>query len=171
MAKALTFLLRSSVLCLAFLLSLTAAAKGGDDEIVKPGMPLPAFNVSVEGGGRISNFAMLGRPAVIVLFNTACHDCRRELPLVQQLYADYKDKAGFVCIARNDSADAVRAFWNGNGLTLPVSPQTDKAVYSLFARRTIPRIYVADGNGIVRAVYVEKVSKRKLRKMLDTLLQ
>lgn len=170
MAKVLSLLLRSSLLCVALLLTLSVSAKGGDDEIVKCGMPLPAFNVSIEGGESISNLSMLGRPAVIVLFNTACHDCQRELPLVQQLYTEYKGKVGFVCIARKDSAEAVRRFWDTHGLTLPVSPQTDKTVYCLFARRTIPRIYVADSDGVVRAVYVEKVSKRKLRKMLDSLL-
>ena len=38
---------------------------------------------------------------------------------------------------------------------MPYSPQPDRRVYSLFAPRVIPRIYVSDAQGIIRHMYVD----------------
>ena len=38
---------------------------------------------------------------------------------------------------------------------MPYSPQPDRRVYSLFAPRLIPRIYVSDAQGIIRHMYVD----------------
>ena len=38
---------------------------------------------------------------------------------------------------------------------MPYSPQPDRRVYSLFAPRVIPRIYISDAQGIIRHMYVD----------------
>lgn len=162
--------IKAWMLAVLLLLSLPAMAQDRGDEIVRSGMALPDFSVVTKNGQEVSNASLLGRPSVIVFFNTACFDCRRKLPLLQKAYAEYADRVAFLCIARKDSADAVSRFWEENNLSLPVAPQNDKAVYTLFARRTIPRIYIADKNGIVQSVFVEKVSLRKLKKALQQVL-
>ena len=56
------------------------------------------------------------------------------------------------------------------GLALPYSAQTDRAVYNLFARGGVPRIYIADREGTVRLVYGEQgASAGKLRADIDAL--
>lgn len=53
---------------------------------------------------------------------------------------------------------------------MPYSAQTDRSVYALFATAGIPRVYVSDNNGIVRAIYVEKVNSDTLCQTLDGLI-
>lgn len=162
--------LLGATFCTLFLWVQGAAARGGDDEVVRTGMRLPAFEVSLANGQTVTDSTLRGRPAVIVFFNTQCYDCRRELPRVERCFQEFADRVTFVCIARSDSADAVRQFWAAQGLTLPVAPQTDHRIFDRFARRTIPRIYVADADGTVRDVFVEKVSLSKLRRALRSRL-
>ena len=38
---------------------------------------------------------------------------------------------------------------------MPYSPQSDRRVYSLFAPRVIPRIYISDAQSIIRHMYVD----------------
>ncbi len=158
--------LLGATLCLLILFVRGAAARGGDDEVVRPGMKLPAFEVRLTNGATVSDSTLRGKPAVVVLFNTRCYDCRRDLPHVERCYQEFGDSVAFVCIARQDSAEAVGRFWTAQGLTLPVAPQADRSVFDRFARRTIPRIYVADASGTVSDVFAGKVSLRKLRRAL-----
>ena len=98
-----------------------------------------------------------GQPSFILFFNTACGDCRCELPLVQQMYERYgaDGRMVFMAISREQDAVAVGEYWADNGLTIPFSAQTDRTVYHLFAYSSIPRIYVVDASRIVRAVFTD----------------
>lgn len=143
----------------------------GSGDVVTVGQRLPVFDVTLADGSVFSSADLAGRPVVIVFFNTTCGDCRKELPTVQELYGDLGEAVRFVCIGRAEPAADVAAYWAANGLTLPYSAQSDRRVYELFATRAIPRVYVADAAGIVRATFVEKVSEKKLRAAIENALQ
>ena len=88
-------------------------------------------------------------------FNTSCTDCRKELPVVQQVYDRYGDngRMEFVPVSREEEAASVSRYWAEHGLTLPFSAQADRAVYNLFAFSSIPRIYITDTASVVRYVH------------------
>lgn len=90
---------------------------------------------------------------------------------MQKLYETYGRDVNFVCISRAEENDAVQAYWSEHALTLPYSPQPDKAVYNLFATQTIPRVYVSDASLTVRSVFVEKTTEKALKKAITSLLQ
>lgn len=141
-----------------------------ESNLVHVGQKLPDFSVTLTSGTEINTASLTGRPAVIVLFNTGCSDCRRELPVVQQLYEKYADRVSFVCISREEGRKEVEQYWNDNNLTLPVSPQDDRQVFSLFALRSIPRVYVSDASLTVRTVFAERVNEKRLRTSIEELL-
>ncbi len=166
------------LLLLAFSLPLQAlSVSGGGEkrtgsvEVIKEGQLLPVFSVGLLDGTVVATDSLYGHPSVIVFFNTGCLDCRKELPVLQQLYEEFGRRIRFLCISREEAAEKVAAYWCEHGLTLPVSAQADRAVYSLFACRTIPRIYISDAAGRVTKVFVEKASQRKLRKALEAVLE
>lgn len=144
-----------------------------DDEgaIVVKGQQLPEFNLTLNDGGTLRTADLAGRPSLIVFFNTQCGDCRKELPIVNQIYADYANRVQFVCISRSEGAESVSRFWEENHLTMPYSLQSDRTIYSLFALRTIPRIYLSDASLKVQRTFVERVGEKALRKALDEVLQ
>ena len=121
---------------------------------VQLGDPVPSFSVTLQDGSVFESLNPASWPAVIVFFHTSCADCQRTLPLVQKVYEQY-GPAGvrFVCIARAQGAAEIQTFWQQHRLTLPWSAQEDRSVYSLFAASRIPRVYVVDRSGIVRAIY------------------
>ncbi len=174
-------ILRCSVLLLCILSFVTVAFASCTSEgtyevddkhsLIKVGDKLPQFTVGMNDGTALSTQSLEGKPSVIVLFRTTCSDCQRELPVVQKLYETYGRDVNFVCISRAEENDAVQAYWSEHALTLPYSPQPDKAVYNLFATQTIPRVYVSDASLTVRSVFVEKASEKALKKAITSLLQ
>ncbi|MDE6826800.1 MAG: TlpA family protein disulfide reductase, partial [Paramuribaculum sp.] len=138
-----------------------------EESRVKPGDRLPEFSVVMDDGSRLSTAELRGRESVIVLFNTDCPDCRRELPVIQALQ-DRNPGLMIACIAREEGAADIAAYWRANGLTLRYSPQTDRRVYNLFAESVIPRTYVADSTLRVVAMFAgeERMSVAELERIL-----
>lgn len=114
----------------------------GDEVLLAEGDAMPWFSVVTLDGETLTPESLEGAESVIVFFNTDCQDCRHELPDIQ-LKADTEASAGvrYLCIAREEGRESVETYWRENGLTMPVAPQDDRAVYSLFARSGIPRTF------------------------------
>lgn len=123
---------------------------------LKVGDPIPAFSVTLDDGRTFGSELLRTGDGIIVFFSTECPDCRRELPGIQKLYDSLtpQQQLRMACIARDEDAERIGAYWIGNGLTLPYSPQPDRSVYNLFATYTIPRLYRTH-DGIITEIRVE----------------
>lgn len=162
------------LLSLASLLASCATknAASNASDIALPGQQLPSFSAPMSDGTTLSPASMAGKVAVVVFFNTSCYDCRKELPDMQRLYETCPpEQVAIACISREESDADIRAYWKEQGLTLPYSAQTGREAYSLFARVSIPRVYVADRDGIIRYSFKgRQASYKKLRKSINALL-
>ncbi len=149
---------------------------GDDDEFtngrefVVDGDVLPSFVVETLSGESVSSESLSERPCVLVFFHTGCGDCRRELPVINDLYEEFSSEVNFLCIARQQGADEVGSYWEEAKLSLPVAPQETRTIYNLFAERGIPRVYVCESGGRISARFTERVGKKKLRKAIEGVL-
>ena len=130
------------------------------NEYVKVGDRVPTFSVAtVRADGTTSTFSTetLTGETVIVLFNTSCGDCQRELPRMNDYYLQHRHEKGFqmVAISRAEGAESVAAYWKEQGLSIPYSAQTDRRIYNLFASSIIPRTYFCSADGIITQILVE----------------
>lgn len=144
-------------------ISATADIRSGDE--------LPPFSVVQSDGEKFTSSTLGGKPTVIVFFHTACWDCRKELPALQQLYERYGASVRFLCISRAEPAAFVADYWQRHRLTLPYAAQEDREVFQLFAERTIPRLYICDAEGQVRRAYKGQVSRRKLERGIRSVMK
>lgn len=157
--------MRKLFLLLTAVAALAACSMADDEEsevseYVKVGDRVPLFSVeTVLADSTTATFstARLTGETVIVLFNTSCGDCRRELPRMNEYYLQHRDDKGFqmVAISREEAAESVAAFWKEQGLEIPYSAQTDRRIYNLFATSVIPRTYFCAADGTVTRVLVE----------------
>lgn len=123
--------------------------------VVEVGDRLPDFSVVLNDGSILTTAMLRGSESMIVFFTTTCGDCRRELPRINAYAADHPGLR-VVCIARSQSAAEIEAFWQEENLSLPYSPQPDAKVYNLFAKAGVPRVYCADSDLRITAIYVEE---------------
>lgn len=145
--------------CLTLLLSVLFSSCVRDEvtanDGVKTGDRLPLFSITLDNGREISTESLHGKRVLIELFNTGCPDCRESLPVINRLYEAMKgnDEVEIFAIARAEDASQLAQYWEENGFSLPYSPQPDRKVYNLFASVGIPRIYIADAEGIITAAF------------------
>lgn len=134
---------------------------------VQVGDTIPQFEVRLIDGTLMRSADMVAGVTVLIFFDTQCYDCRRELPILERLYAEYGGcGVRFLAISRSDAADAVSRYWADNALTLPVAADPERRVYRRFAQRMVPRVYVVGRDGVVVAQYHTKARRRALRKVL-----
>ena len=145
----------------ALLLSFTSTSCIGEEpmdieDIVVVGSTLPDFEVEMNDGSTITGAQLRTTTSVVMFFHTGCPDCQQALPRVQKLYDTYHSQGvQFALISREDGAASVARYWQENGLTLPYSAQEDRAIYELFAKSRVPRVYISDDSGRIRAIFTD----------------
>ena len=102
---------------------------------------------------------------------TWCPPCRAEMPMIQKLYNDYKDKVAFVFIT-NENWNTVKPFFDKNRYDLPVYNSISSPPQKFTETNSIPASYLIDKNG---AILISKVgaadwNSTKVRNLLNDLI-
>jgi len=118
------------------------------------------------------NFNELENKVIFVNFwATWCPPCRAEMPMIQKLYDDYKDKVAFVFVT-NEDWPIVEGFFNKNSYNLPVYNAVSAPPNSFTKTNSIPATYLIDkkGNILIAKTGSADWNSNKIRKLLDELI-
>lgn len=112
-----------------------------------------------------------GKVIFVNFWATWCPPCRAEMPMIQKLYNDYKDKVAFVFVT-NEDWNTVHKFFNEKGYDLPVYNSSTVPPQKFTETNSIPASFLIDKNG---AILISKVgaadwNSNKVRKLLDDLI-
>ena len=122
---------------------------------LKPGDILPDFEVVMNNGITVTDEDLMNGVSLVMFFHTSCPDCQQLLPVMQEIYDEYKEKGvSFALISREDMRQDIEFYWEKKGLKMPFSAQSDRAVYEKFANSRIPRVYI-NKNGIIRYIFTD----------------
>ena len=141
---------------------------------VNVGNQVPPFAVEDTTGNKFSSNQFLNKQSLLVFFGTYCPDCKRVLPVIEEVWKELRNDSKFqlITISREETAEAVSEYWKENQLTMPfyLDP-TYGDVFSLFANNTIPRIYLINQNKEVVWMAVESLdmSAKELIEMIKEL--
>jgi thiol-disulfide isomerase/thioredoxin len=133
------------ILALVLVSCIGEGAPADDGSRVRVGDPVPQFGVD----DFVSPGDFLGRKSLLVLFNTGCPDCQRELPVIDAACRELPDMQA-IALSRDENVTA----W---GYVMTPYPDPARAVYNLFAEHTIPRVYLIDETGTVVWMAIEKL--------------
>ncbi|MCF6280555.1 MAG: TlpA family protein disulfide reductase [Flavobacteriaceae bacterium] len=111
-----------------------------------------------------------GKVAFVNFWATWCPPCRAEMPSIQKLYDDYKDKIEFI-FQTDEAPTTVIDFLNKNNYSLPSYNEFSKPP-SEFKVTSIPATYLLNKKGeiVIHSVGAENWNSNKIRKLLDELL-
>ena len=126
-------------------------------------------------GLNTSNFNLQEIKGEIIFVNfwaTWCPPCRAEMPMIQNLYDDYKDKVNFIFVT-TENWNTVETFFEKNNYNLPVYNSMSLAPQLFLETNSIPATYLIDSNGnvVIDKVGAADWSSDKVRKLLDKLLK
>jgi peroxiredoxin len=126
-----------------------SAAPGGAAPAPAPGFTLPA-----RAGGAVSLADFRGQVVLINFWATWCGPCRKEMPLLDQIYRRYAP-LGFALLGVNVEADSAgaEAWLEGTPVTFPVLFDRESAVSRLYDVTAMPSTVIVDREGRVRYVH------------------
>lgn len=163
----------------ALLLSSLSCTKESGGTRVQPGEPLPAFRTATVWGREVSTADFLGKPSVVILFDTRCPDCHRQLPELEAAWAAAGELVNVIAVARDEGREAVTGYWQQAGYTMPVAAPGDRRIYDLFDRGSgsgVPQMYISSPGGVVvgsaddtRVMTAEEISEILSRELEKTL--
>ncbi|MDE2059397.1 MAG: TlpA family protein disulfide reductase [candidate division NC10 bacterium] len=135
----------------------------------------PDFTLKTLEGNTIRLSELRGKKVVLINFWASwCPPCRLEMPTMQQIYSEYKER-GFEILAVNIESDAkqeIRDFVKELRLTFPILLDPDMKVTRKFHVIGLPVSVLIDRQGIVRAKeigyhdWTTKASRTQVEKLL-----
>lgn len=127
----------------SFAVVTTAARRAGFEPPATPWPPIP-FEVRDPADRPLSSVTLLGKPAVLVFWGTACVHCRKEFPTLARLGRELTIVP--ICTDSDDPAEAARVA-EGTGLTVYVDPTNTLA--ARYDVQALPTVVIVDAEGRV----------------------
>lgn len=99
--------------------------------------------------------SLRGKPVWINFWATWCPPCRAEMPDMEKIYGEYKDKDLVILgIDDGESAQTVKEFTNSLELTWPFMLDGNRAIGNKYLVSSLPSHFYVDRNGIIQAVHI-----------------
>ncbi len=117
------------------------------------GKPADDFSLQpVEGGKAISLSQLKGKPTLVVFWATWCPPCRREIPVLKEMYVKYGTKLNMVGVAVNyrQTQQEVANFSRANGLQYTILWDAENKAADNYCVSGIPTVVLVDPQGIVQ---------------------
>lgn len=116
--------------------------------------PAPDFALPLEGGKKLKLSQLKGNVVMINFWASWCAPCREEMPLIEDLFQNYK-KLGFVVYGVNvdfNPADA-KPLLKETGVSFPVGYDSKNRVSELYGVDSMPSTVMVDRKGNMRFLH------------------
>lgn len=113
--------------------------------------PAPDFTLADLGGKKVSLSSFKGTVVLLNFWATWCGPCRAEMPALNKLYLDLRDKGlAVLAVSVDDSEKSVRAFMKQRKFSFPVLMDTEKEVsFDSYAVMGLPTTVLVDKKGMI----------------------
>lgn len=154
---------KRTIFFVVFILALVSVGCIGEEEefthenttIVGVGDAAPDFEVELLGGERITLSSLHGQVTMLILFSTSCPDCQAQFAAMQSLISQQEPQFRILAISREESTEATAEFIERYGVRFDVGTDPDRSIYNRYASRFVPRNFLIDREGKVKALTVE----------------
>ncbi len=126
----------------------------------------------VEDGSKIFNLEEYkGKPIFINFWATWCPPCIAEMPSIQNLYDNYKDKVNFIFI-NNEEIEIVETFMNRHNYSLPTHHFVG-GITNVFETSTLPTTIIISPKGrvVLHKTGAAKWDSNKMFTMFDEMMK
>jgi peroxiredoxin len=134
--------------------------------------PSPQFKGASLDGRAFDLDKLQGKVVVLNLWFVACGPCRKEIPKLNQLVAEFRDKNVVFLAPSLDSADTLRNFLKTTPFDYQIIPNAEEIVVGKFNATSFPTHIVIDRDGQIEQMLVGGGERRpeEVRRTLLRLL-
>lgn len=135
--------------------------------------PAPNLILTDMSGKKVELTSYKGKPLFLNFWATWCPPCVAEMPYINEIYPEYKDKINFALVSVEAPGDKtkVEKFIQDKGMTVPVFMGDNQAITSLYKVQGIPTTYIINAKGEMVTVHVGGMNKDMLKKLIDESLK
>jgi len=167
----LTGRLARTALASGFALALLAAAACGTQPAARLGGPAPDFKLQDVNGEPVSLTQFKGKPVFINFWATWCGPCREEMPAMQELYDQYRDR-GLVILALDMEEDSrlVRRWIDQGGYTFTFLLDSEGEQVKRYNVTAAPTSYFVGSDGVIRDLKLGALSRAEMQAKVEKLM-
>ncbi|MBM4194581.1 MAG: TlpA family protein disulfide reductase [Gemmatimonadetes bacterium] len=143
----------SSALLLLFLAVTACAGPDAPKGAIAVGAPAPDYATHSLAGDSVSLTALKGKTVLLNVWATWCHPCRDEIPQLEALHQQYKDRGlevVGVSVDVDGMQDGIRSFMTDFKMTYPVWLDPAERVSAQFRTIGVPETFLIDRIGTIR---------------------
>ncbi len=148
-------------------------------KLLPEGTEAPMFSV-LDAAGQAYDFSMHSKEKahIIVFWSIFCEPCREEMPIIEQIYGEYKDKGVDVLAVNLDGEPfltSIRGFlkqYNYSFRVLLDALEGDTfKIADPYQVAGTPVLYLIDGQGQVFTGHLGRITAKDLRALVDGMLE
>jgi peroxiredoxin len=118
------------------------------------GKPAPEFALKDVNGREITLASLRGKPVLLDFWATWCEPCREEMPQIQALYDQFKDKGLIVVgIDTDEPAETARKYFEDQHYSFANLLGSGSDVVKKYGAEMIPMVMLIDKDGAARYVH------------------
>ncbi len=150
----------------------TAAQAGELEPAPEVGHPAPDFTLKDLDGNTVRLSDLQGKVVFINFWATWCPPCRAEMPEIEAVHQEYKDKGVVVIgVDMSEPESMVRQYIQEGGFSWIIALDSTGEVARDYQIVGIPTSFFLDKEGIIRAVNVGAMTKRAMEASLAEAIQ
>ena len=134
----------------------------------KVGRLAPDFTLTTLDGDSITLSDFRGKSVFVNFWATWCPPCRAEMPDIETIYQEYKDKDLVVIgVDLREAPDSVRRFVEDGGYNWTFVIDSDGEVATSYWVASIPTSFFVDKHGIIRVIQIGTMTTSTMKRILD----
>ncbi len=150
------------------------SSTSGNIPAPQAGFAAPDFTLKTPTGEAYTLSEFRGQAVLVNLWATWCPPCRAEMPTIESMYREYKDR-GFIVLAIDmtyqDDPFAVVPFVQEYNLTFPILLEETGDVAAMYQLRSLPSSFFINPDGIIAEVVIGgPMSEALLRTRIEQIL-
>ena len=151
--------------------SLDAPSNGIATNILLIGSQLPTIKLENVDGQEVSTQSLLNKPLIINVWYSTCEPCRRELPVLANADAQYRDQVQFIGVNIKDSAKVAKEFASQYGIEFELLLDKNGLFISQLGIATAPVTLAIDPQGVIIGQKAGEISASELDELVKELLK
>ncbi len=141
-------------------------------EVTDENTAAPPWQVTLTDGRVLTSESLKGKVVLVNFWATWCPYCRKEKPVIEDFWNDYRDR-GFevVSISIDDTPEQISTWMADKDYVFMAAP-TNASVLAAFGHvASVPTSFIVDADGSIRHKIAGQVHYPRLENLVEPLLQ
>ncbi len=121
-------------------------------------------------GTQVKLSDLRGKTVFVNFWATWCGPCMQEMPEMNKIYPEYKDKIVFFAVSIDDARTDYEKYAKESGFEFPMYWGDKNALVNAYGLQGIPASYIIDKYGTITQSHIGGMKEKELRAFLDKAL-